>query len=130
MRRGIELWDRDELEPYLALFEEFAGEDFEFHPVIAQAVEGERRIYRGIDGVRRFWMDSHAVFDLRFGETEIRDLGDRLVVLGQVSATGRGSGLDIETPFAMVVDYEGERRTRIVQYLDHDEALEAAGAAD
>ncbi len=129
MHRAIGLWNEDERDAYLAHIEDFIGPDFEWHPAMAQLVEGEQRVYRGMDGMRRFWEDSHLLFDLRFEETEIRDLGDRLVVLSQVSVTGRGSGIDLQAPLAMLVRYDDDGRLNLIrQYLSHAEALEAAKA--
>ncbi len=127
MRRAIEIWNRGDLDAYLELIQELVHPELEWYAVIAQLVEGEQTVYRGIDGMRAFWDDWHEVFDFRFDETEIRDLGDTLVVLSQVAATGRTSGVGLETPLAMVVTFDGGRVIRQHSYLDHAEALEAVG---
>jgi ketosteroid isomerase-like protein len=102
----------------------------EWHPAIAQSVEGPGTVYRGVAGVRQFWKDSHEVFELGFGETEIRDLGDKLLALSQVSVAGRASGVDLEAPLAMVMTLENGLVVRADQYLSHAEALEAVGLSE
>jgi ketosteroid isomerase-like protein len=127
MRHAIEVWNRDDLDAYLQLVEELVHPEIEWYAVIAQLVEGQDTVYRGRSGMRRFWEDWHDVFDFRFDETEIRDLGDKLIVLSHASVTGRRSGIDLDTPLAMIVTFEGGRIIRTRSYLDHAEALEAAG---
>lgn len=129
MRRGIQVWNQGNFDAYMSLIEETAHPDLEWFPVIAQLVEGKDTVYRGIDGMRRFWKDWHDVFDFRFDDMEIRDLGETLVVLTHASVTGRGSGVDLTTPLAMVISYEDGLMFRSESYLDHDEALRAAEAS-
>lgn len=130
MRRAIEVWNRDDFDEYLRIVEELVHPDIEWYAVIAQLVEGKEAVYRGVSGMRRFWEDWHEIFDFRFDETSIRDLGDRLIVLSHVSVTGRGSGIDLGTPLAMLVTFEGDRIIRSDSFLDHAEALEAAGLSE
>ena len=130
MRRALELWNRGDLDVFMELMEELMHPDLEWYPVIAQLVEGPETVYRGISGMRRFWEDFHEVFDFRLGETDIRDLGEKLVVLIDASVTGRSSGVDLETPLAMVCTFDGGRMIRMDSYLDHAEALEAAGLSE
>jgi ketosteroid isomerase-like protein len=130
MRRAIEVWNRDDFDEYLRVVEELVHPDIEWYAVIAQLVEGDATVYRGIPGMRRFWDDWHDVFDFKFDETDIRDLGYKLVVLSHVSVTGRGSGVDLSTPLALLVTFEGDRIIRSESFLDHAEALEAAGLSE
>ena len=67
-----------------------------------------------------------------FGEihieiSEIRDLGDGLVAIGRTRTRGKASGVETETPLALVTEVENGKTTLIQAYLDHKEALEAAG---
>jgi ketosteroid isomerase-like protein len=129
-RRAIEVWNRDDFDEYLRTVEELIHPDIEWYAVIAQLVEGKETVYRGISGMRRFWEDWHEVFDFKFDETDIRDLGDRLVVLTHVSVTGQGSGVELSTPLALLLTFEGDRIIRSDSFLEHDEALEAAGLSE
>jgi ketosteroid isomerase-like protein len=130
MRRAIEIWNRDDFDAYLQMVEELVHPDLEWFAVIAQLVEGQDTVYRGITGMRRFWEDWHEVFDFRFDQTDIREVGGKVVVLSHATVTGRGSGVNLDTPIAMVLTFEGKRLIRSLSYLDHAEALEAAGLED
>ena len=124
VRQGLEAWNRGDLDAFL----ERAHPDCEWVPAVAQQVEGENAVYRGISGLRRFWEDWHGgVFDFQFREEDIRDLGDTVLVLSRVSATGRASGVDLDTSFGMVLTIEGGRLIRMVSYPDREQALEAVG---
>src|SRR5688500_1034614 len=127
VRRGIEAWNNDDVDAYLELMEELAHPDLEWYAVIAQMVEGDDSVYRGPAGMRRFWEEWHEVFDFHFEDTDIREVAGKVVVLTRAVIKGRGSGVDLETPLAMVLTFEGDRVIREVSYLDHAEALEAAG---
>jgi ketosteroid isomerase-like protein len=61
---------------------------------------------------------------------EIRDLGDRIVAVGWLRGRGKGSGVEVETPVAYVVDVRGHKAIRVRTYLDPKEALEAAGLSE
>ena len=53
--------------------------------------------------------------------------GDRVVALVHQSATGHGSGVPVEQHFGAVYELEAGQVTRIVNYADPAEAVEAAG---
>ena len=67
---------------------------------------------------------------LRVLGDEFRDLGDRVLVLGRVKGRGRGSGVEVEAPLAIIFDFRDGKMSRSKAYLDHDEALRAAGLAE
>jgi hypothetical protein len=129
-RRAIEVWNQDDFDEYLQIVEELVHPDIEWYAVIAQLVEGQETVYRGIPGMRSFWEDWHEIFDFKFDETDIRDLGERLVVLTHASVTGQGSGVELSTPLALLLTFEGDRIIRSDSFLDHAEALEAAGLSE
>ena len=59
---------------------------------------------------------------------DVRDLGgDRLLGLGIIRATGKGSGVETELTFAVVATYRNRRMIHYIDYGDRDQALEAAG---
>ena len=64
---------------------------------------------------------------LRFEATELRDLGDRVLVLGDVSGCGRASGIEVDDRWAWIVEVRDGRATSLRGFLDRREALEAAG---
>jgi ketosteroid isomerase-like protein len=58
---------------------------------------------------------------------DVRDLGDRVLGLGTIRATGKGSGVETKLTFATVATYRNGRLTRYTDFGDRDQALEAAG---
>jgi ketosteroid isomerase-like protein len=95
-------------------------------PALDRTVEA--RSYRGRDGietylgeVRNTWEELHVLGD------EIRDLGDRVLVLGRVEGRGRGSGVQVDALVGFVLDFRGVKVSRVRAYLDQGEALRAAG---
>src|SRR3954447_23271682 len=59
--------------------------------------------YAGHAGVREFLADLAEVFGtVELHCPDIRDLGDRVLALGTARGTGKGSGIDIETPLTVV----------------------------
>ena len=94
--------------------------------VPALAIEGE--VFRGREGIETYfgrldeaWEDYHVVVD------EVRDLGDRVLGLGRMVARGRGSGVPVDTQFGVLDDFRNGRISSIRGFLDHGEALRAAG---
>jgi ketosteroid isomerase-like protein len=62
--------------------------------------------------------------------TELIDLGDRFVLLGSVRTRGSGSGVRLTQSFAWVTTLEKGKVSHQYEYLDHAEALEAAGLTE
>jgi hypothetical protein len=59
--------------------------------------------------------------------TEIRDLGDTVLVIAQTRTQVEGSGIDIEGSVAYIFEFEGSLARRVRSYLDPRRALEAVG---
>jgi ketosteroid isomerase-like protein len=107
-------------------FAELAASDFELFAALVGVVEGSS--YRGPGGLATYFTDvSNAWEEIHITAEEIRDLGDRVLVLGRVGGLGRGSGVQIDAPLGFVVDVRGGKMSRIRGYLDQGEALRAAG---
>jgi ketosteroid isomerase-like protein len=58
---------------------------------------------------------------------EMRGLGNRVLVISTQRGRGKGSGIEIETRYAVLYEIEGGKITRLTLYLSPAEALEAAG---
>jgi ketosteroid isomerase-like protein len=84
--------------------------------------------YRGEQGVRD-WMDEldRSFESFRITHDEVRDLGDRVLALGQVEIRARGSGIEMTQPMGWVYEVEGGKLTRLLFFSTHAEALAAAG---
>jgi ketosteroid isomerase-like protein len=105
--------------------------DVEWHPAFPQLLGGERAIYREQEGIRLLMSELREAFaesDMEF--PDIRDLGDRVLGLGRVCSVGKKSGVETESPFAFLVDFKNGRAMCVRSYLDHEQALEAAGLSE
>jgi ketosteroid isomerase-like protein len=107
-------------------FAEITTSDFEWFPVFAARVEGD--VYRGRKGIETFLAEIDETWEefLPVPE-EYRDLGDRILGLGRLKTRGRGSGVPIDSPWGGIYDLRGGAVSRIRTFLDHGEALRAAG---
>ena len=103
--------------------------DFEWFPALGMAVEGDS--FRGREGVEAYFEALHATWEeVRLVAEEVRDLGEIVVWLGRIEGRGRGSGVVVEAPMGAVLDFRGEKAWRARSYLDHGEALRAAGLTE
>jgi ketosteroid isomerase-like protein len=103
--------------------------DFELFPAVIGVVEGGS--YRGRDGLATYFDTlSDAWGEMRIVPDELRDLGDRVLVLGRIEGHGRGSGVPVHAPQGIIFDVRGGKMSRIRTYLDHGEALRAAGLSE
>jgi ketosteroid isomerase-like protein len=109
-------------------FADLATQDFEWLTSMG-AIEGE--IFRGREGIETYFANlSNAWEELRLYADEFRDLGERVVWLGHIRGRGRNSGAHVDAPMGVVADLRGGKTSRIRSYLDHGEALQAAGLSE
>jgi ketosteroid isomerase-like protein len=102
--------------------------DFEMHLI---GVGGEPVTYVGESGIREFFRDVAQSWDpFQFKATELRDLGDRVLVLGDVRGCGRVSGVEVADRWAWIVELRAGRAVHLHGFLDQSEALEAAGLSE
>jgi ketosteroid isomerase-like protein len=96
--------------------------DCEWHPFLTARVEGDPG-YHGYNGIRAWFEDTDEMFTEVHVELEqFRQIEDRLLVLGQMTATRRGSGAEVESEVAWVVEPRGEKFQRGWAYTSHEEA--------
>ncbi len=87
--------------------------------------------YTGASGIRDFFRDvSESWESFRFESTDIRDLGDRVLVLGDVRGCGRGSGVEVDGQWAWIIEMRDGRAASLRGFLDQSEALEASGLSE
>jgi ketosteroid isomerase-like protein len=103
--------------------------DCEWHPFLTARVEGDPG-YHGHNGMRAWFEDVDEMFEEMQVELEqYRQVGDRLLVLGRMTARGRGSGAQVSTEVGWVVEPKGEHFQRGWAYTSHEEAERAAREA-
>lgn len=88
--------------------------------------------FRGHDGIRELmggWNDSFDGYAV--ATHDIRDLGDKVLWLGEASGTIKDSNVSISQPLASVAwDFRGGRTGKVRFYPSWEEALEAAGLSE
>ena len=85
-------------------------------------------VYRGHEGLLRFyrqWAD--AWVDNWAEPQELIDLGDRLVLLGEIKARGGESGIEVGRRYAMLWHIRHGKLAREQVFNDPAEALDAVG---
>jgi ketosteroid isomerase-like protein len=105
--------------------------EVEWHAVFQVMFGGPATVCRGREEVRDYMRElaqDFAAIDVKL--EEFRDLGERLVVIGRVEASGRASGARIDAPIVFVADFKAGRIFRMTDYLDPDKGLEAAGLSE
>ena len=124
-KRAVQAFSRRDIDGWADLI----TSDFEFVPAMDRLVEGGS--YRGRGGIEAYFeavAETWEEFCLLPGE--FRDLGDRVLWLGRVEGRGRSSGVRVDTPMGAVIGLRDGKMSSIRAYLDHDEALRAAGLSD
>jgi len=124
-KRAVAAYNRRDIDAFLEMFDPEA----EWHSLTQVMFGGEESVYRGHRGIREGVEDmDEALAELQVECSEIRDLGEGIiVVIGHVRGRGRASQAEVESPINWVVEFRGARVTRMRDYLDPEEALEAAG---
>jgi ketosteroid isomerase-like protein len=101
----------------------------EFIPAMAAAVENT--VYRGHAALRRYFDELFESFsEVRVDDVELRDLGDRVLVLYRLSVRGRDSGVAVDQPGGVVYQLRGGKIVHGRSYLSHAEALEAVDLSE
>ena len=123
VRRAFEAFQRRDLDAFLGCFDP----DVEYRSLVLE-VEG---VYRGHEGMRRWWEGVLAVFpDWSPRIEDSRDLGQR--VLSRVRAEGRGTGSGIarDRNIWHVAEVRDGRMRWSAFFRTEDEALQAVGVRE
>jgi ketosteroid isomerase-like protein len=102
------------------------GPDFEWTPYLAALIE--TTVYRGHDGLQRYFDDADAAWEsLRVRVDELREIDDRIVVFGELHGQGRASGLEVDLPLSWIGEARDGKLVRLETYATKEAALEAVG---
>ena len=123
-RRGIEAFNRRDLEAFLALADpDVVG--------ISRVLAIEGGSYRGYGGTREWWKDLLGVFpDFRIEVVWVRDAGNLTVSELRNSAHGEGSAAPLEEFVWQVSEWRDGRVVRWQMYESEQDANEAAGLSE
>jgi ketosteroid isomerase-like protein len=81
--------------------------------------------------LRRYYDELFESFsEVRLENIEVRDLGDRVLVLYRLSVRGRDSGLAVDQPGGTVYELRSGKIVHGRSFLSHADALEAAGLSE
>jgi ketosteroid isomerase-like protein len=123
-RRTYAALSKGDLEALLASL----TEDVEF--MTAGVFPGLDRVYRGHDGVRKFWKDFRGSWvSLRYAVDRFRESGNRVVALYRFEAIAR-DGLPVHREGANVITFRDGLAQRIESFGDWETALEAVGLSE
>jgi ketosteroid isomerase-like protein len=126
VRRTLAAWERGDVKAFL---EDWHPESEFFSTFMVQG-EGDVRAFRGPQGMRQYWDEWHALWDLSVEVSETRDLGDTVLVVAAMEVRGKGSGVKIESPLAYVIELDNGLLRKVHTYLNLTEALKAVGLAE
>jgi ketosteroid isomerase-like protein len=126
-KRAAETYNRGDIDALLTDFDP----DVEWHSALLIPFGGEATVGRGHEGVREVLDELYeALAEIHVEFSEVRDLGERIVGLGSIRTKGKQSRVVTEMPMGTVTDMRNGKAIRVRTYLDHNEALEAAGLSE
>jgi ketosteroid isomerase-like protein len=123
VRRFEECWSRRDLDAA------FQCVDAELEFDWSDSIGPSKGIYKGHDGLARFWRDMLEPWE-RFSPemAEVIECGpDRLITAGVVRARGKGSGIEMEARGAMLWTLRDGKIARAKMFQTKEDALEAVG---
>ena len=125
-RRSFEAWCRRDA----TWFVENTTPEFEFVAAVMSTVEGEAgRVRGGEQAIREYFTILDEPWEsFEVDEDEYREVDEQVVCVGRLRAKGRGSGVELDQPIAMVLWFDGDKIARAQSFLDIDAAMDAAAA--
>jgi ketosteroid isomerase-like protein len=117
--RSIAAWNRGDFDACV----DFAHPDVEWTSGVAEKLSGDA-IYRGVDGVRRYWDEWHELWRVRL---DVREIGDTVVVVACTEARGDLSGVILRQRIGYTYEFEDRMARRVRSFIDPDDAFEAVG---
>ena len=124
VRRGVDAWNRGDLDEWLAAF----AAEAELHTTGRFA---DRGVYRGHAGLERYWSEIREDIEgPSLSISELRALGDRVFYCAMGRGRGKRSKVPVERPIWLVTTMRDGLTVRVETYVDRAEALEAAGLSE
>ncbi len=115
VRAAFDAWERDDFDAWIGYFD----------PEVKWSALLEE--YRGHTGIRQAWQSFKGDLELKARFDDIRDLGDSVLALGELTGTGRITELDLSSEIAQLATFRDGKIVGFRDFPSHAEALEAAG---
>lgn len=126
VRLAIEAYNRRDLIAAAAVFHA----DLEYYPYREFVEAGlAEPCYHGPDGYRAYITATYDVWgtEVRLYPTELIDMGNRFVLLADMPMRAQGSGIPLAERYATIATLRDGRVVEQRDFLNHAEALAAAG---
>ena len=121
MREGIDAWNRNDRDEWLAVF----APDAEWH---TSGRFADRGVYRGREALARYWAEFREdVEELSTSVSEIRAIDDKVLVAATATGRGRRSKAGFEVPVWFVTTFRDRLVVRVETHDDPEQALQAVG---
>ena len=125
VRRAFEAWNRDDLEGLMAVIDPDVVAVAPAEWPESDIGTGREALHDQFERLRAPWGEQRIEVD------DIRDLGDRVLVLFRWIARGIGSQVEVEHPAAILDTLRDGRVVRVEFFFeDQSKALEAAGLSE
>jgi ketosteroid isomerase-like protein len=125
VRQILEAFNSEDIELILAL----THADFELE--VPPALSAEPDIYRGHDGMRRYWESfQDAMDEIRIRPERLCNAGEAVVADMRVTAKGRRTAIAVEQRTVGLWTISDGKVIRVRAYASVSEALEAAGSVE
>jgi ketosteroid isomerase-like protein len=122
VRKAVEAWNQRDADLWVT----YATSDVEWRPAGPAAVEGSifrggKEVAAGFESVWQTWDE------VRFEETELRDLGETLLWRGRLKLRGAASHVELDQEFAVRFVLTDGKLLTVHAFLTWSDALHAAG---
>jgi ketosteroid isomerase-like protein len=117
VRASFDAWNRNDFDGWIQYFD----------PEVRWSTLLEE--FRGHAGIRQAWQ-SFKDLQLKARYDDIRDLGDSVLALGELTATGRITGLNLRNEIAQLATFRDGRILSFRDFASHAEALETLGLSE
>ena len=86
--------------------------------------------YRGYAGLRRFQADNAATFEKFEQRYDVVQVGERVLATGTIRVRGAGSGVEMDIPAHIVIEFRHGRISRWHAFRLKADALKAVGLTE
>jgi ketosteroid isomerase-like protein len=89
-----------------------------------------QQVFRGHDGARQAWASFKGNMGLKVRFDHVRDLGESVFALGEITGIGRTTGMKVGGEVAQLFTFRDGKAVRVRDFPSHAEGLKAAGLSN